>query len=46
MGPKGEMEEVKRYESDRKEVSINDWREAVKAGRHNEVPRGYDQWRW
>ena len=30
MGPKGELKEVKHYESDRKEVSINDWREQLK----------------
>ena len=30
MGPKGELKEVKHDESDRKEVSINDWREQLK----------------
>lgn len=44
MGPEGELEEVKSDESGEKErrVSGNDWRRAVRAGRHNEVPRGYD----
>ena len=49
MGPKGELEEVKSDESSRKKEKcqvMHDWRGAARAGRHNEVSRGYDQWYW
>ena len=50
MGPKGTLKEAKSDESGKKggkecQVMIGD-QQLEHAGRHNEVPKSYDQWRW